>query len=93
MQMLLTIAVTVVLVLFGVQNSDHVTVSLIVGQPTQIRLIFLLLIAGTAGFLFSYIRGLSREVQLKKEIRRLISLNEASEAQLATVQDQIELQA
>ncbi len=90
MQILFTVAVTALLVLFGVQNSNHVTVSLIIGGPTQIRLIFLLLIAASAGFLFAYIRMLSREVQLKKEIRRLIAMNEASEAALATIQEPAE---
>jgi uncharacterized integral membrane protein len=88
MQILLTVAATVVLVLFGVQNSDHVTVSLIVGRPTQIRLIFLLLIAACTGFLFSYIRGLSREIQLKKEIRRLACLHDQQTA-LAAAEDEV----
>ncbi len=59
------------LVLFGLQNSDHVPVSLIVGAPAKIRLIFMLLIAATVGFLASYIRGLVREMRLRKVIRTL----------------------
>ena len=90
MQILMTVAATVVLVLFGVQNSDHVTVSLIVGRPTEIRLIFLLLIAASSGFLLCYVRGLNREIQFKKEIRRLMALNSVTKAQLATVQNEEE---
>ena len=70
-KILITIAVTGLLVLFGMQNSNHVPVSLIVGTPVQVRLIFLLIVAAAFGFLFSYIRNLNREIQLKKEIRRL----------------------
>ena len=83
MQILLTVVATLVFVIFAIQNSDHVPVNFIVGEPTQIRLIFLILIAATAGFLFSYIRGLAREIQLKKEIRRILALNDANEARLA----------
>ena len=73
-KILITIAVTGLLVLFGMQNSDHVPVSLIFGSPTKVRLVFLLAIAAVFGFLVSYIRGLAREIQLKKEIRRLDGL-------------------
>lgn len=72
-KVVLVMVATALLVLFGIQNSDHVAVSFVIGGPKQIRLIFLLLIAGTVGFLLSYVFGLSREIQLKKEVRRLIA--------------------
>ena len=67
----MTAGATLLLVLFGLQNSDHVPVSLIVGTPSKIRLIFLLFIAATVGFLASYIRGLVREMKLRKVIRSM----------------------
>ena len=67
----MTAGATLLLVLFGLQNSDHVPVSLIVGTPAKIRLIFLLSIAATVGFLASYIGGLVREMKLRKVIRSL----------------------
>lgn len=70
-RILLTIVATSLLVVFGMQNSDHVPVSLIFGSPIQIRLMFLLSLAAIAGFLVSHILGLSKEIQLKKQIRRL----------------------
>ena len=66
-----TIAGSGVLILFGLQNSDHVPVSLIFGSPTKVRLIFLLSVAAVFGFIISYIRGLRREIELKKQIRQL----------------------
>jgi len=70
-RVLVVVVATALLVVFGLQNSDHVPVSFGIGNPTQVRLIFLLLIAATAGFLLSYIMGLGREIRLKKEMRRL----------------------
>jgi uncharacterized integral membrane protein len=73
-KVLLVVMATALLVVFGFQNSDHVPVSFVVGSPTKVRLIFLLLIAATAGFLLSYILGLNREIRLKKEVRRLLTV-------------------
>jgi uncharacterized integral membrane protein len=78
----MTVVATVLLVLFGIQNSDHVAVNLLLGPPTQVRLIFLLLIAAGSGFLASYIRGLSQEIRLKKQIRQLIAIKSAEIARL-----------
>lgn len=77
-KILITIAVTGLLVLFGMQNSEHVPLSLIVGSPTKVRLVFLLAVAATAGFMVSYIRSLNREIQLKREIRRLSAMYQAA---------------
>ncbi len=73
-KILITIAITGVLVLFGMQNSDHVPVSLIVGSPVKVRLVFLLGVAAASGFLVCYFQGLGKELKLKKENRRLANL-------------------
>lgn len=73
-KVLLVVMATALLVVFGLQNSEHVPVSFVVGSPTKVRLIFLLLIAATAGFLLSYVLGLNREIRLKKEIRKLLTV-------------------
>ena len=62
------------LVLFGMQNSDHVPVSLIVGSPVKVRLVFLLAVAAAGGFLLAYFQSLGREIRLKKENRKLAGL-------------------
>lgn len=70
-KILITMVMTGLVVLFGMQNFDHVPVSFIVGSPIKVRLVFLLAMAAACGFLFSYIQGLSREIRLKREIRKL----------------------
>ena len=67
-----------VFILFGLQNSDHVPVSLIFGSPTKVRLIFLLAVAAVFGFIVAYIRGLGREIELKKQIRQIGDLYQDS---------------
>lgn len=83
MQILLIVSATTLLVLFGAQNSDHVAVSFIVGTPTKVRLIFLLLTSAATGFLFSNFWGLSRERRLKLDIRRLTELRRSTLARIA----------
>ena len=70
-KMILTAATIGILVIFGMQNSDHVPVSLIIGPPIKIRLIFLLLIAASCGFLVAYFTSMVRGMKLKKEIGKL----------------------
>ena len=82
MQIIMTMLATAMLVLFGFQNSDHVAVTLLMGPPTQIRLIFLLLITAAAGYLVSYIRAVSREIKLKREIRKLLAFRSEQLARL-----------
>ena len=73
-KIMLTIIITGLLVIFGMQNSNHVPVSFILGAPVQIRLVFLLSVAAGFGFMLSYIQGLSREIKLKRQIRKLTGL-------------------
>jgi uncharacterized integral membrane protein len=70
-KILITLAGMAVLLVFGMQNSDHVVVSFVVGGPVRVRLIFLLLIAAASGFLAAYIHGLGREIKLKRQIHSL----------------------
>jgi uncharacterized integral membrane protein len=88
-KMLITIAVTMILVLFGMQNSDHVPVSLIAGIPKQVRLVFLLGVAASSGFMFSYIRRLGREAALKKEVLELRRLCKEALGKLADLKEEI----
>ena len=75
-KILMTFALIALLVIFGMQNSDHVVVSFIFGGPVRVRLIFLLLIAAAGGFIAAYIKGLGREIRLKKQIRRSAGLSQ-----------------
>ncbi len=85
-KILITMVVTGLLVLFGMQNSDHVPVSLILGSPVQVRLVFLLAVAASCGFLFSYIQGLGREIKLKREIRKLAGLYQSAYSKRSAAQ-------
>ena len=66
-----TIILCVAAIVFIIQNSDHVTVTLLVGSPVQIRLIFLLTIFFICGFVLAYLFGLRKETYLKKRIKEL----------------------
>lgn len=92
-KMLLTIGLTVLLVLFGMQNSDHVEVSLILGSPRNVRLVFLLAVAASSGFIISHIRSLVREAQLKREIARLTSLCKSAISKIPQTRDREGLDA
>jgi uncharacterized integral membrane protein len=69
-KIIFTVAMLAVVVVFGLQNSDHVSVSLVIGAPVQIRLVFLLLITAGLGYLLAYIHGIKREIALKKLARK-----------------------
>ena len=64
-----TIVLTVIAVLFGLQNFDHVPLYLFWGKAVQIRLIFLIAISGVAGYLIRHFVGIAREEALKKKLR------------------------
>ena len=54
-----TIILTVIGVLFGMQNFDHVPVYIFWGKAIQIRLIFVVAIAGVAGYLIRHFIGMA----------------------------------
>ncbi len=61
-----TIILTVIGVLFGMQNFDHVPVYIFWGKAIQIRLIFVVAIAGVAGYLIRHFIGMAREDALRR---------------------------
>nr|AGG16209.1 magnetosome protein MamL [bacterium FH-1] len=67
---IVTVVLTVVAVLFTINNFDHVPVHLVFGKELQIRLIFVIAIAGVAGFLIRHFIGVSREEELKRRLLR-----------------------
>lgn len=68
---LTTIILTAMAVLFGIQNFDHVPVYIFWGKALNIRLIFVVAIAGTGGYLIRHFVGLKREERLKRQFRML----------------------
>ena len=63
---MITIILTVIGVLFGMQNFDHVPVYIFWGKAIQIRLIFVVAIAGVAGYLIRHFIGMAREDALRR---------------------------
>ncbi len=68
---IVTIILTVIGVLFSMQNFDHVPVYFFSGKPVSIRLIFVIAICGLAGYLLRHFFGIAREEHLKKQIQLL----------------------
>ncbi len=66
-----TIIFTVIVVLFSVQNFDHVPVDIFYGNPIHIRLIFVIAISGVIGYLIRHFIGIEREERLKRQLRLL----------------------
>jgi len=64
----LTVVITVVLLLLALNNSDHVTIHLLIGQAFQMRLIFVMLLCGVVGFLIRHFIGVMREEELKRRL-------------------------
>lgn len=63
-----TVVTTVVLALLAFNNSDSVEVHFLIGQPFQMRLIFVMIICGAAGFVTRHIVGVLREEELNRRI-------------------------
>jgi uncharacterized integral membrane protein len=64
-----TIILTVVVVLFGMENFDHVPVYIFWGKAVNIRLIFVIALAGAGGYLIRHFVGIAREDALKRRLQ------------------------
>ena len=64
-----TIILTVIIVLFAMQNFDHVPVYIFSGKAINIRLIFVIAVAGVLGYLVRHIVGIGIEERLKRQIQ------------------------
>ncbi len=74
-----TIIITALGVLFAMQNFDHVPVYLFWGKALQIRLVFVIAIAGIGGYLIRHFIGMAREDGLKRKLHaaRMHSANQS----------------
>lgn len=66
-----TVFLTAVGVFFGMQNFDHVPVYIFWGKAINLRLVFVIAIAGIAGYLIRHFSGLAREDALKRQLYAL----------------------
>lgn len=72
---IITIIITVIGVLFSIQNFNHVPLYIISGKAVNIRLIFVIAIAGVVGYLIRHFYGIAREERLKRQIQQLLRIN------------------
>jgi uncharacterized integral membrane protein len=79
----MTIVLTVMAVLFSIQNFDRVPLRLLWGNPIETQLIFIIAIAGIGGYLIRYFIGIRREEELKKRFRAFAEKKSRSKASQA----------
>ncbi|MBF0202806.1 MAG: hypothetical protein HQK67_00525 [Desulfamplus sp.] len=72
-----TIIVTIIVVLFSIENFDHVPVSFVVGKPMDIRLIFVISIAGVVGYLIRHFSAIATEDRLKRQLQHFLKRKNA----------------
>ena len=72
MRLLITLLQTVIVIMFAIQNFDHVPVYFIYGKPVQIRLIFIIASAFILGYFLHFLLGLNREEAIKKKYRLMM---------------------
>ncbi|MBF0550613.1 MAG: hypothetical protein HQK60_08760 [Deltaproteobacteria bacterium] len=70
---LITIIITAVAVLFGLQNFDHVPIYGLWGKPIAIRMTYLVATAGVFGYLIRHFVGIRREEKLRKQLRMVLN--------------------
>jgi len=65
---IVTIVLTVIAVMFSIQNFDHVPVYIFSGKAINIRMIFVISLSVVAGYLIRHFIGINREERLKRKI-------------------------
>jgi len=75
----LAVIATIAIVAFVISNSHHVDLSLAVGKPVEIRLIFLLLCAFIIGMIVPVFFRLVHRLDSEKQLRRESELRRAAE--------------
>ncbi|VEN74111.1 Magnetosome protein MamL [Candidatus Desulfarcum epimagneticum] len=73
MKIIFTIIITSIVVLFALQNFDHVTVYFFTSKPVSIRLFFIIIFSGVIGWLTRYIVAIQREEEFKKRFKMLLT--------------------
>ena len=66
-----TIILTALAIFFGMQNFDHVPVYLFWGKAINIRLIFVIALAGVGGYLIRHFIGIAREDALRRRFQAM----------------------
>ncbi|MCG8634111.1 MAG: hypothetical protein MI863_09805 [Desulfobacterales bacterium] len=88
MKIVITIIITSVVVLFAMQNFDHIPIYFFSSTPVNIRLFFVICFSGVIGWMIRYITGIQREEALKKRFKVLLAENKALRAGAVTRLDE-----
>ena len=72
---LTTVIITVLAVLFAIQNFEHVPLYFFWGKPVQIRLIFVIAVAGVLGYIIRHYIGIIKEEALKRRLKAALKRN------------------
>ncbi len=78
-KLVLAVLLTIVIVVFSISNSHHVDLSFALGDPIQVRLIFLLLSALILGMAIPVFYRLIRHLDHNKLVKRENDLQQAIE--------------
>ena len=84
-----TIILTVIIVLFAMQNFDHVPVYIFSGKAINIRLIFVIAVAGVLGYLVRHIVGIGIEERLKRQIQIMKRVKDNGSKRNSALEDDI----
>lgn len=84
-----TIAITVIVVLFGMQNFDHVPIYFFLGKAVHIRLVFVIAISGVIGYLIRSIIGIGREERLKHRLQAILRQQKRRQKQTADIDEEL----
>ncbi len=87
MKLTSTIILTAIVVLFAVQNFDHIPIFFIYGKPIQVRLIFVIGIAFIGGYFLRFLVGMHREETLKKKYRIMLRQHKNRGLSINTILD------
>jgi uncharacterized integral membrane protein len=85
LQLLVAVMLTVTAVMFAMANTHHIELNFVVGDPVEVRLIFLLLATFMAGSTVSYLHVLltrvTRGLQRRRE-KRIVHRRRVLEGEL-----------
>ena len=88
MKVVVTIVATAVVVLFSMQNFNHVPIYYFGAKPIHIRLIFVIALSIGFGYFTRYVTGITKEEKLKKKCRELMTKHNKLKQRFAEEDDE-----
>lgn len=84
LQLVVAVLLTILAVMFAMANTHHVELNFVLGEPVEVRLIFLLAVTYAAGGATAYLYGLFNRVSrgLRRRRDRLMEKRDVVEGEL-----------